>query len=322
MSLKEFLMDDEWDAPFFKCLAHNDTGRAVGNQGGIVVPKNLRKFFPLLDLDVTSKSKPTTDRILEAELFIGETLVAKKTSRYQLQTWGGERKETRLTSNLGPLLNEAKESDLLIFQRRRNEVKSFRLVLIKAASSDFLELREEVNGRRWGNLFENLHPAGQQDVEFACAELLDVVKNSFHLFKSSISKTASLRMRIAREVAFAVTVRRQYKQTCCVSGSRIATPAGLCEIEAAHVVPVAAEGTDDPRNGIALTRTLHWAFDRGLFGIDDDRRVYLPRQVRKMNDPYLQTFEGHKIREALDRVYRVDSSALAWHLQTCVKPLD
>ena len=41
----------------------------------------------------------------------------------------------------------------------------------------------------------------------------------------------------------------------------------MIEAEAAHIIGKDVLGTDDPRNGLALSRTVHWAFDDGLFTI-------------------------------------------------------
>ena len=49
MSLQSILADPAWDAPFFKLLANNDTGAASGHQGGVVIPKELRPYFPSLN---------------------------------------------------------------------------------------------------------------------------------------------------------------------------------------------------------------------------------------------------------------------------------
>jgi putative restriction endonuclease len=42
-------------------------------------------------------------------------------------------------------------------------------------------------------------------------------------------------------------------------------------VEAAHILPVGAEGsTDDVRNGLGLSPTYHRAFDNGLIYLDED----------------------------------------------------
>ncbi len=117
--LLHLINDPAWDSPFFKRLARNDTGNAPGHQGGIVVPKPLRRYFPALDEGRTSPDAPTVDRPLVVELFDGGSFLGQRPTRYQFQTWTGTRKESRITANLGPLRNLAHGGDLLILQRSR-----------------------------------------------------------------------------------------------------------------------------------------------------------------------------------------------------------
>lgn len=75
-----------------------------------------------------------------------------------------------------------------------------------------------------------------------------------------------------RDQPFRRQVRAVYGSTCAVTGLRFINGGGQPEVEAAHIRPVAASGTDSVRNGIALTGTVHWLFDRGLIAISDDYR--------------------------------------------------
>jgi putative restriction endonuclease len=58
------------DASVFKKLAHNDTGKARGHQGGIVIPKAISQFFPPLPA-VAAVGGPTVDSILVPEVVPG-----------------------------------------------------------------------------------------------------------------------------------------------------------------------------------------------------------------------------------------------------------
>jgi putative restriction endonuclease len=78
-----------------------------------------------------------------------------------------------------------------------------------------------------------------------------------------------------RERAFRENVRRAYDNTCAVTGLRLVNGGGAAEIEAAHIHAVADGGPDVSRNGIALSRTVHWMFDRFLFTIEDDLTLRL-----------------------------------------------
>ena len=76
-----------------------------------------------------------------------------------------------------------------------------------------------------------------------------------------------------RDEAFRRQVRLAYDNRCAISGLKLINGGGRPEVQAAHIRPVASEGPDSVRNGIALSGTLHWLFDRGLISIDDDFRI-------------------------------------------------
>jgi hypothetical protein len=66
--------------------------------------------------------------------------------------------------------------------------------------------------------------------------------------------------------SFRDIVLSNYGFTCAVTGQRFRR-GKMIEAEAAHIIGKDVLGTDDPRNGLALSRTVHWAFDDGLFTI-------------------------------------------------------
>jgi len=80
-----------------------------------------------------------------------------------------------------------------------------------------------------------------------------------------------------RDRAFTSTVKSAYSDTCAVTGLKIINGGGRSEVQAAHIRPVASDGPDSVRNGIALSGTVHWMFDRGLISIADDYRLLLAR---------------------------------------------
>ncbi len=55
-----------------------------------------------------------------------------------------------------------------------------------------------------------------------------------------------------------------------MTGLKIINGGGRTEVQAAHIRPVPDRGPDSVRNGLALSGTVHWMFDRGLISIDDD----------------------------------------------------
>lgn len=83
--------------------------------------------------------------------------------------------------------------------------------------------------------------------------------------------------RAFRDRAFAGVVKAAYADTCAITGLRIINGGGRSEVQAAHIRPVAENGPDSIRNGLALSGTVHWMFDRGLLSVDDDFRLLVAK---------------------------------------------
>jgi len=108
-----------------------------------------------------------------------------------------------------------------------------------------------------------------------------------------------------RDQAFRDVIRKAYNSTCAITGMKIINGHGNCEIDAAHIKPVSHFGPDSPRNGIALSKTIHWLFDRGLMSLEDDGRFlladkYIPNEVKVLMNrdsyarlPELPQFRPH-----------------------------
>ncbi|PLL10993.1 HNH endonuclease [Tabrizicola sp. TH137] len=80
-----------------------------------------------------------------------------------------------------------------------------------------------------------------------------------------------------RDVAFRRKVRAAYDYRCAISGLRLRNGGGRPEVQAAHIRPVEHRGSDSVRNGLALSGTLHWMFDRGLISVAADGTVLVSR---------------------------------------------
>lgn len=76
-----------------------------------------------------------------------------------------------------------------------------------------------------------------------------------------------------RDANFRLEVCRAYEDRCAVTGLRIINGGGRAEVQAAHIKPVADGGPDVVINGLALSATVHWLFDRHLISIGEDYRL-------------------------------------------------
>ncbi|NQW53645.1 MAG: HNH endonuclease [Rhodospirillales bacterium] len=79
--------------------------------------------------------------------------------------------------------------------------------------------------------------------------------------------------RKVRDASFRRSVCDAYDNTCAVTRLRMVNGGGKAEAQAAHIQPVADNGPDIVQNGLALSATAHWLFDRHLISIADDYRL-------------------------------------------------
>lgn len=105
--------------------------------------------------------------------------------------------------------------------------------------------------------------------------------------QASIDRTTTTIDRKARSRAFTVQIQDAYDRTCAVTGLRILNGNGRPEVQAAHIKAVEDDGPDWVRNGVALSGTVHWMFDRGLISVADDHRILraeklIPEEIRPL----------------------------------------
>lgn len=308
----------EFDHPLFKKLANNDTGKAVGHQGGIVIPKDLNRYFPDLSGKVTTTSA-TVDEPIRAALFVKNSLKGVVVTRYQYQTWGHTRRERRITGNLAALRNAASEGDYLIIERSLDDPIFFRLRLLDATDPDFKKVRAKIGDRKWGSLDLKDQPVTEKAVVDALAAQKLHEGKSLDIFDNAAVLVEVSSTRIARSRAFQQRVTALYNFRCAVCGHGFVNSQGFSEIEAAHIVPRGLQGADDARNGLALCRSHHWAFDRGLFGIMPTGQILIPPKILELpqNIP-LGPLASMKLLPPTDSGLAPAPAALQWHLKHIV----
>lgn len=124
--------------------------------------------------------------------------------------------------------------------------------------------------------------------------------------------------RRVRDDLFRIEVLRAYDGRCAVSrlGITYSPRSGSVrrEVEAAHIIPVARGGGDVVVNGLALNRTVHWAFDQGMIWIDDDFRIVITRETMKdERNEWLSTHHGRQLSLPSDPELSPNRDALRWH---------
>lgn len=102
------------------------------------------------------------------------------------------------------------------------------------------------------------------------------------VYEQERERVSQLTSRLVRDRVFRRIVLQAYDQRCAITGLKLINGGGRAEVEAAHIRPVEANGPDTLTNGMALSGTMHWMFDRGLIGLSDELDILVSRQV---NDP-------------------------------------
>lgn len=102
-------------------------------------------------------------------------------------------------------------------------------------------------------------------------------------FEQSRDRVNYIGSRIVRDRIFRRIVLRAYDERCAITGLKLINGGGRAEVSAAHIRPVERNGPDVINNGIALSGTAHWMFDRGLISLSDDLEILISRQVNDLD---------------------------------------
>jgi putative restriction endonuclease len=138
-------------------------------------------------------------------------------------------------------------------------------------------------------------------------------------FEQARDRVDYIGSRIVRDRVFRQVVLRAYDERCAITGLKLINGGGRAEAAAAHIRPVEQNGPDIINNGIALSGTAHWMFDRGLIGLSDDLDILISRHVNDTES--VRSFINATGRAAMpgrpsDRPH---PRFLQWHRENCFK---
>lgn len=117
-----------------------------------------------------------------------------------------------------------------------------------------------------------------------------------------------------RNAAFRRVVLENYANTCAITRSCFAFNKTV-EAQAAHIISKEVNGTDDPRNGLAMSHTTHWAFDKGVFTISDQYEILVhPKAYKASQQNFaLLDLSGQQLKLPEDESFLPHQEALLWH---------
>ena len=111
-------------------------------------------------------------------------------------------------------------------------------------------------------------------------------------------------------ISFREFVMNAYQYKCAITHRAIRYK-DLLNLEAAHIKPQAHNGKFLPCNGIAMSRDMHFAFDKGFFTIGDDYKVIVSEKLH--NDWFYQEYNGTQIFVPEVDYFRPEKRFLHYH---------
>jgi putative restriction endonuclease len=128
-----------------------------------------------------------------------------------------------------------------------------------------------------------------------------------------------LTSRLLREESFSRQVKIAYNARCAMSGLALRNGGGRPEVNAAHIRPVAHRGPDTVQNGLALSGTLHWMFDRGLLSVGEDYSILVAQEVVGNDTATRLVTPDRRLILPSDPANRPHPAYLAWHRENVFK---
>lgn len=116
-----------------------------------------------------------------------------------------------------------------------------------------------------------------------------------------------------RDQAFRKRVIKAYDERCALTGLKFTNGGGRAEVQAAHIRPVQFDGADTVTNGIALSGTVHWMFDRGLVSLSDDYEILINRKVNDLESMDRILLPDRRARVPESPYLRPSPRYLKWH---------
>lgn len=160
---------------------------------------------------------------------------------------------------------------------------------------------------------EDLLP--RSDVEDEAVPLF--VEEERIAWEGLVDRATMLASRKVRNQQFRKRVLDAYGATCALTGMKLINGGGRAETEAAHIMSVEAGGPDAVSNGIALSGTIHWMFDRGLISLSDTGDILLSRAINDRDSVERLIYPDRKARFPLVPTQRPHPRYLDWHRTEC-----
>ncbi|WP_309601459.1 HNH endonuclease [Sphingomonas sp.] len=134
-------------------------------------------------------------------------------------------------------------------------------------------------------------------------------------FEGPVDRATMLVSRKVRDAKFRRAVLHVYDGRCALTGMRLVNGGGRLETEAAHIMGVGDGGPDAINNGIALSGTIHWMFDRGLIGLSEAGDILLSDKINDREGVEKMIRPDRRAHWPFAAAHRPHPRYLEWHRQ-------
>lgn len=132
-------------------------------------------------------------------------------------------------------------------------------------------------------------------------------------FEGPVDRATMLVSRKVRDAKFRRAILFVYDGRCAFTGMRLVNGGGRLETEAAHIKSVGDGGPDAINNGLALSGTAHWMFDRGLIGLSDEGDILLSGKINDRQGVEKMIYPDRRARFPSSLAHRPHPQYLRWH---------
>lgn len=140
-----------------------------------------------------------------------------------------------------------------------------------------------------------------------------LVREEQQPWEGPVDRATMLVNRTVRDRQFRKRVLDVYDRRCALTGMQLINGGGRAEAQAAHIMSVEAGGPDMITNGIALSGTVHWMFDRGLISLTDAGEIMLSAKINDLEGVQKLIYPDRLARFPSEQGLRPHPRYLAWH---------
>ncbi|EAM47902.1 HNH endonuclease [Crocosphaera watsonii WH 8501] len=135
--------------------------------------------------------------------------------------------------------------------------------------------------------------------------------------RKKTSRKFYIKKSLVRDSFFRKAVIHAYDYRCSLCNLKVIKSLSQSIVDGAHIKPFAQFYDNNINNGISLCKNHHWAFDRGIFSIDDNYQVLISDNFSEEspNSKPIREFQGETILLPNSPTYFPSIEAIQWHRQ-------